>query len=94
MSIRAGSIVTRQAPLSMTHGAKDVNPCLEYIRDNDDHDVRLDVCVGMVIEDISGELEVIVQWLQMCPWAVKMGNISQEAINRDLLTEIGQIIPE
>ena len=87
MSIRVGTLVTRYSHLDRD------NPCLSHINwDIDDHPGGLDVCLGMVIECISGVDEVIVNWVQMCPYAKREGQIAQEGVDHNLLWEVGQIL--
>jgi len=52
---------------------------------------RLDVCIGMVIEVIPGESEVIVQWVQLCRFHTKTGTIVQTGESPNNLWQVGQL---
>lgn len=68
--------------------------CESYQRDeeySEDYQRKLDVCLGMVIEAISGQSEVIVEWVHMCRYHRKIGQITQEGVDPDCLYEVGQL---
>jgi hypothetical protein len=58
--------------------------------EEDDHR-KLDVCLGVVIEAIPGEDEVIVQWVQVCRYHTKLGQVAQTGEYYNNLWEVGQL---
>jgi hypothetical protein len=69
-------------------------PCIEYNADkyyDEDEHRNLDVCLGMVIENIPGEPDVIVTWVHLCSYHRDMGAIAQEGIDYPELWEVGQL---
>jgi hypothetical protein len=68
--------------------------CESYTKDEEyeEYDMRkLDVCLGVVIDAIEDEPEVIVNWVHMCRYHHKLGYVAQEATDPDYLWEVGQL---
>jgi hypothetical protein len=68
--------------------------CEKYTTDEEyevDDWRKLDVCLGMVIEAIEGQDEVIVQWVHMCRYHTKTGAIAQTGEYYNNLWEVGQL---
>lgn len=89
MTIRVGTLVTRYwAPTKS-------NPCEEHI-DWEMHseagtDGILDVCLGVVIECNSDNPEIVVNWVQQCPYAKQRREPAQDTAYVDDVYEVGQL---
>jgi len=86
MPIMDGTLVTKLEPDGIH------NPCVIHAWDAEsDNPIFTDICLGVVIERISGENKVTVNWLQQCPYARKNNIPAQEQVEFAYLWEVGQI---
>lgn len=84
--IVVGSLVVRQKTTDQQVS------CLMYTsHPESDNDPMLGICIGLVIDAIPGEEEVIVHWVQKCSYAEKVGAITQEGMYRNQLRIVGQL---
>lgn len=96
MPLRVGTIVKRYD----FHETDDYScsgyfPCERYNTQFPDVPVKLNVCVGMILEfnetGISDHPDVIVQWLTTCAYHRKYNLPAQTIDNIDYLWEVGQL---
>ena len=68
--------------------------CESYTTDEEYEETyqrKLDVCIGMVMEAILDEDEVIVTWVHMCRYHTTASWLAQTGEHPDYLWEVGQL---
>lgn len=94
MPIRVGTLVKWYEDGVGHHVCESLNFNAE--EDNSDNHVELGVCLGIIIDVAAvyelGNPEVIVQWVQTCPYHTRYNQIAQMGVHYMNLWEVGQLL--